>query len=53
MAGWYVANLDALQENSMSSRWAYCIPIKILQMIAEKMCMYIYIYVCVYVCVCV
>ena len=51
MAGWYVANLDALQENSMSSRWAYCIPIKILQMIAEKMCICIYIYVCVYVCV--
>ena len=47
-----MANLDALEENSMSSRWAYCIPIKILQMIAEKMCMYIYIYMSVCMCVC-
>ena len=54
-----MANLDALEENSMSSRWAYCIPIKILQMIAEKNVYNIYIYMCVcvsvsmYMCVCV
>ena len=56
MAGWYVANLDALQENSMSSWWAYCIPIKILQMIAEKSVYNIYIYIdkiYIYMCVCV
>ena len=54
-----MANLDALQENSMSSRWAYCIPIKILQMIAEKnvyiiyIYLFIYLYMCVSVCMCV
>ena len=48
-----MANLDALQENSMSSRWAYCIPIKILQMIAEKNVYLIYIYLFIYICVCV
>ena len=54
-----MANLDALQENSMSSRWAYCIPIKILQMIAEKnvyiiyIYLFIYLFIYLYMCVCV